>query len=65
MLASPYYGASGKVIEIDVKQSRIRVQLHVPVEPDLSFIIDQHQACFLSFQTSFLFLFFGLILLTV
>ena len=43
MLASPYYGASGEVIEIDVKQSRIRVQLLVPVEPDLSSIIDQHQ----------------------
>ncbi|XP_068754427.1 5'-3' exoribonuclease 1-like isoform X2 [Montipora capricornis] len=49
MLASPYYGASGKVIEIDVKQSRIRVQLHVPVEPDLSFIIDQHQALSLNY----------------
>ena len=44
MLASPYYGASGEVIEIDVKQSRVRVQLLVPVEPDLSHIIDQHQA---------------------
>ena len=43
MLASPYYGASGEVIEIDVKQSRIRVQLLVPVEPDLSSIINQHQ----------------------
>jgi len=45
MLASPYYGASGEVIEIDVKQSRIRVQLHVPSEPDISSIIDQHQVC--------------------
>ena len=43
MLASPYYGASGEVIEIDVKQSRVRVQLHVPVEPDILSIIDQHQ----------------------
>lgn len=43
MLASPYYGSSGEVIEIDVKQSRIRVQLHVPPEPDLSPIINQHQ----------------------
>ena len=36
MLASPYYRASGEVIEIDVKQSRVRVQLLVPVEPDSS-----------------------------
>lgn len=43
MLASPYYGASGEVIEIDVKQSRVRVQLQVPTEPDISSVIDQHQ----------------------
>lgn len=43
MLASPYYGTSGEVIEIDVKQSRVRVQLQVPAEPDLSSVIDQHQ----------------------
>jgi len=48
MLASPYYGASGEVIEIDVKQSRVRVQLQVPTEPDISSVIDQHQVgCFL------------------
>lgn len=49
MLASPYYGASGEVIEIDVKQSRVRVQLHVPVEPDILSIIDQHQALSLNY----------------
>lgn len=43
MLASPYYGTSGEVIEIDVKQSRVRVQLQVPAEPDISSVIDQHQ----------------------
>ena len=43
MLASPYYGASGEVIEVDVKQSRVRVQLSVPVEPDIMSIVDQHQ----------------------
>ena len=43
MLASPYYGAFGEVIEIDVKQFRVRVQLQVPAEPDISSVIDQHQ----------------------
>ena len=43
MLASPYYGASGEVIDVDVKQSRVRVQLSVPVEPDIMSFIDQHQ----------------------
>lgn len=47
MLASPYYGTSGEVIEIDVKQSRVRVQLHVPPEPDLQSVIDKHQVGFL------------------
>ena len=50
MLASPYYGASGEVIEIDVKQSRIRVQLLVPVEPDLSSITSQHQVRLIPFS---------------
>ncbi|XP_067051785.1 5'-3' exoribonuclease 1-like isoform X1 [Acropora muricata] len=49
MLASPHYGASGEVMEVDVKQSRVRVQLLVPVEPDLSHIIDQHQALSLNY----------------
>lgn len=47
MLASPYYGTSGEVIEIDVKQSRVRVQLHVPPEPDVQSVIDKHQVGFL------------------
>ncbi|KAK2552969.1 5'-3' exoribonuclease 1 [Acropora cervicornis] len=51
MLASPHYGASGEVMEIDVKQSRVRVQLLVPVEPDLSHIIDQHQATMLHLES--------------
>lgn len=44
MLASPYYGSSGEVIEIDVKQSRVRVQLHVPPQPDLHSVIDKYKA---------------------
>ena len=43
MLASPYYGASGEVVDVDLKQSRVRVQLRVPPEPDISTVIDQHQ----------------------
>ncbi|KAJ7394677.1 5'-3' exoribonuclease 1 [Desmophyllum pertusum] len=53
MLASPYYGASGEVIEIDVKQSRVRVQLHVPVEPDISSVIDRHQALTLHYLPAY------------
>lgn len=47
MLASPYYGSSGEVIEIDVKQSRVRVQLHVPLQPDLHSVIDKYKVGFL------------------
>ena len=47
MLASPYYGSSGEVIEIDVKQSRVRVQLHVPPQPDLHSVIDKYKVGFL------------------
>ena len=48
MLASPYYGSSGKVVEIDMKQSRVRVQLHVPQQPDIASIINQHEVNFLN-----------------
>lgn len=47
MLAPPYYGSSGEVIEIDVKQSRVRVQLHVPPQPDLHSVIDKYKVGFL------------------
>ncbi|CAB4003897.1 5 -3 exoribonuclease 1, partial [Paramuricea clavata] len=42
MMAIPHYGSSGKVIEVDSKTNRVRVQLTVVPEPDLvSLILDK------------------------
>lgn len=42
MLANPHYGCSGKVLEVDMKQGRVRVQLTVPPEPDIASISKNH-----------------------
>ena len=39
MLANPHYGCSGKVLEVDMKQGRVRVQLTIPPEPDIASIM--------------------------
>ena len=42
MLASPHYGACGKVLNIDPKnEGRIRVCFKIPVEPQFDKIIQQ------------------------
>ncbi|XP_032239667.2 5'-3' exoribonuclease 1 isoform X2 [Nematostella vectensis] len=43
MLAMPHYGASGTVLEVDVKQGRVRVQLRVPEEPNIASIAKQRE----------------------
>ena len=43
MLASPHYGACGEVLEVDTTQGRVRVQLKVPVEPDILSVIEKHK----------------------
>ena len=42
ILANPHYGCSGKVLDVDMKQGRVRVQLTVPPEPDIASISKIH-----------------------
>ncbi|XP_065061196.1 5'-3' exoribonuclease 1-like [Rhopilema esculentum] len=40
MMASPHYGCSGEVLEVDTDSSRVRVSLAVPPEPDFEDVIN-------------------------
>lgn len=55
MLANPYYGSFGEVVDVNCyeKTKRVKVMLTVPVEPEFNKLIDQHEKIKSSYLNSY------------